>query len=104
MPRTRRPYPPDFREQMVGLVRAGRSAGELAKEFEPSAETIRKWAQQADRDEGRRNDGLTTPEREELRRLKRELRQVKMEREILAKATSWFARETGRVPSGDSSS
>jgi len=89
---------------MVELVRAGRSPEELAREFEPTANTIRKWAQQADRDSGRRNDGLTTPEREELRRLRRELRQVKMEREILAKATAWFARETGRVPSGDSSS
>ena len=58
----------------------------------------------ADRDEGRRSDGLTTPEREELSRLKRELRQVKLEREILAKATAWFARETGSMPSGGSSS
>ena len=53
---------------------------------------------------GRRSDGLTTPEREELSRLKRELRQVKLEREILAKATAWFARETGSMPSGGSSS
>ena len=84
---------------MVELVRAGRSPEQLAREFEPSANAIRKWAQQADRDEGRRSDGLTTPEREELRRLKRENRQLKVEREILAKATAWFARETGSVPS-----
>ena len=63
-----------------------------------------RWADRADRDEGRRSDGLTTPEREELSRLKRELRQVKLEREILAKATAWFARETGSMPSGGSSS
>ena len=89
---TRKPYPVEFRNQMVELVRAGRSPEQLAKEFEPTATTIRKWADRADRDEGRRSDGLTTPEREELSRLKRELRQVKLEREILAKATAWFAR------------
>ena len=98
------PYPVEFRNQMVELVRAGRSPEQLAKEFEPTATTIRKWADRADRDEGRRSDGLTTPEREELSRLKRELRQVKLEREILAKATAWFARETGSMPSGGSSS
>jgi transposase len=89
---------------MVELVRAGRSPDQLAKEFEPTANTIRNWMAQADRDEGRREDGLTTEEREELRRLRRELRQVKLEREILAKATAWFARETGSIPSGGSSS
>jgi transposase len=104
MPKTRGPYPPEFKARMVELVRAGRSPEQLAKEFEPSANAIRNWAQQADRDKGVRSDGLTTPEREELRRLKRELRQVKLEREILAKATAWFARETGSIPSGGSSS
>jgi len=104
MPRTRKAYPPEYRQRMVELARAGRSPEELAREFEPTANTIRKWAQQSDRDEGRRSDGLTTPEREELRRLRRELRQVKMEREILAKATAWFARETGSIPPGGSSS
>ena len=104
MPRTRRPYPLEFRARMVELVRAGKSPEELAKEFEPTANTIRTWAVQADRDEGRRQDGLTTQEREELRRLRRELRQVKLEREILAKATAWFARETGSIPSGGTSS
>ncbi len=104
MPRTRGPYPPEFKARMVELVRAGRSPDQLAKEFEPSANAIRNWAQQADRDEGHRSDGLTTVEREELRRLRRELRQVKLEREILAKATAWFARETGSIPSGGSSS
>ena len=102
MGRTRKVYAPEFRRRMVELVRAGRSPEGLAKEFEPSANAIRIWAQQADRDEGRRSDGLTTPEREELRRLRRELRQVKMEREILAKATAWFARETGSIPSSGS--
>ena len=104
MPRTRKAYPPEFRQRMVELVRAGRSPEELAKEFEPTSNTIRNWLQQADRDEGRRSDGLTTEEREELRSLRRELRQVKLEREILAKATAWFARETGSIPSAGSSS
>ena len=104
MPKTKRPYASEFRARMVELVRAGRSPEQLAKEFEPTANTIRNWVAQADRDEGRREDGLTTEEREELRRLRRELRQVKVEREILAKATAWFARETGSIPSGGSSS
>ena len=77
---------------------------ELGREFEPSAQSIRSWVHQANRDEGRRADGLTSTEREELRRLRRENRQLKLEREILAKATAWFARETGSVPGKSSSS
>lgn len=92
--RHRRPYPAEFRRQMVELVRAGRDPEQLAKEFEPSAQAIRNWVAQADRDEGRRADGLTTAEREELRRLKRENRQLREEREILKKAAVWFARES----------
>ncbi len=98
MPKTRPPYAEEFRYQMVELVRAGRSPEELAREFEPSAQAIRNWVGQADRDEGRRQDGLTTTERDELRRLRRELKQVKLEREILAKAAAWFARETDAIP------
>ena len=104
MGKTRKPYPPEFRRQMVELVRAGRSPEELAKEFEPTAESIRNWVKQADRDEGRRDDGLTSAEREELRRLRRENRQLRLEREILAKAAAWFARETDSVPPKSSSS
>ena len=103
MSKTRPPYAPEFRQQMVELVRAGRSPEELGREFEPSAQAIRNWVVQADRDEGRRADGLTSPEREELRRLRRENRQLRQEREILAKAAAWFARETGSIPSGSSS-
>jgi transposase len=98
------PYPPEFRQQMVELVKVGRSPEELAKEFEPSAQTIRNWVAQAGRDAGRRSDGLTTAEREELRRLRRENRQLRLEREILSKAAAWFARETKAVPSKDSDS
>jgi len=95
MPKSRPPYPAAFRQQMVELVRSGRTPGELAREFEPSAEAIRKWVAQADRDAGKRTDGLRTEEQEEIRRLRRENRQLHEEREILAKATAWFARETG---------
>ena len=104
MPKTRLPYPPEFRRQMVELARSGRSAEELAREFEPSAQAIRNWVRQVDRDEGRRQDGLTSAEREELRGLRRELKQVKLEREILAKAAAWFARETDAIPRKGSAS
>lgn len=104
MPRSRPPYPQEFRDQMVELVRAGRSPDGLGKEFEPSGQTIRNWVAQADRDEGRRKDGLTSVEREELRKLRRENRQLREERAILAKAAVWFARETDSVPPKSSSS
>jgi len=97
-------YPREFREQMVELVRAGRSPKALAREFEPSEQTIRNWVTQADRDGGRRADGLTTDELNEVRRLRREVRQLKLEREILKKAAAWFARETKTVPDADSRS
>jgi len=74
---------------MVGLVRIGRTPEELAREFEPSLTTIRNWVRQADLYEGRREDGLTSEEKEELGRLRRENRQLRMEREILKKATTW---------------
>ncbi len=104
MSNTRPPYAAEFREQMVELVRSGRSPEELAREFEPSAQAIRNWVGRADRNEGRRADGLTSVERDELRRLRRENRRLRQEREILAKAAAWFARETGSIPSGSSSS
>ena len=104
MSRTRAPYAAEFRQQMVELVRAGRTPESLAREFEPSAQAIRNWVAQADRDEGRRPDGLTSPERAELQRLKRENRQLRQEREILAKAAAWFARETDKIASGSSRS
>ena len=104
MPQTHPRDPMEFRCQMVELVRAGRTPEALAHEFEPSAQTIRTWAHQADVDEGRRKDGLTSDEREELRRLRRENRQLRQEREILAKAAAWFARETDSIPSGSTGS
>ena len=95
---TRPPYPPEFRQHMVELVRAGRTPEELGREFEPSAQAIRNWVIQADRDAGRRTDGPSSEELEELRRLRRENRRLREEREILAKAAAWFAGETTAKP------
>jgi putative transposase len=77
----------------LNWFRAGRSPEDLAKEFEPSAQAIRNWVAQADRDEGRRSDGLAHAERSELARLRKENKQLRLEREILSKAAAWFARE-----------
>ena len=104
MPRGRPPYSSEFRRQMVDLVRSGRTPEELSREFEPSADSIRLWVRQSDLDEGRRNDGLTSVEREELNRLRRENRRLREEREILSKAAAWFARETGSIPPRSSDS
>src|SRR6187399_1477970 len=94
MPSTKPPYPAEFREQIVELVHAGRLPAELAREFGCSAQTIANWVGQAAIDRGKPlsgKDGLTSAEREELTRLRRENRQLKIEREILSKATAWFA-------------
>src|SRR5680860_115965 len=88
MSKVRGPYPPEFRRQMVELVWTGRSPDSLGKEFERSAEAIRNWVKQAERDAGLRQDGLASVEREELSRLRRENRQLKIEREILSIAAA----------------
>ena len=92
MPRTREPYPPEFRQQMIKLVGAGRTPEELSREFEPTAQTIHNWVRQTDIDARVRSDGMTSLEREELRRLRRENKQLRVEREILKKAAAWFLR------------
>jgi len=104
MPKNHRPYPLAFRRQMIELVRRGRTPEELAREFEPSAQAIRNWVKQAALDAAQRTDGLTTEERDEVRRLRREVRQLRKERAIPSKAAAWFARETTSIPSKDSSS
>lgn len=107
MPKTRPPYPPEFRRQMVDLVHAGRDPEDLAKEFEPTAQSIRNWVAVSDKREGRQPgaaDTLSSAEREELLKLRRENKQLRLERDILSRATAWFARETNIVPSGSSNS
>ena len=104
MPKSHRPYAPEFRQRIVELVRKGRTPEELARQFEPSAQAIWNWVRQADCDESRRQDGPTSAEREELTRLRRENRQLRQERDILAKAAAWFARETAVIASGSSNS
>lgn len=98
MPKTRPPYPPEFREQMVELVRAGRNPAELAREFQCSVQTIRNWVGQAATDAVKPRSSreiLPTAERDELARLRRQVRQLQMERDILAKSTAWFATKNG---------
>ena len=104
MPRGRPPYPEEYRRQIVDLHQSGRTIKSLAREFEPSEETIRKWVKQAQVDAGERDDDLTTDERAELRRLRKEVRRLRLEQEILEKAAAWFAREAGSIPKRDSSS
>ena len=107
MPRTRPPYSPEFRRQLVDLVRAGREPIDLAREFEPTAQSICHWVALADRQEGRREEkspGLAVAERDELARLRRENKQLRLERDILSRAAAWFAREAGTIPSGSSNS
>ena len=91
----RKTYPPEYRQRMVELVRAGRSAESLAREFEPTAQSIRNWAKQADLDEGIRSDGLTTAEREELRQLRRDNVRLREEREILKMLDVWSRKIIG---------
>ena len=104
MPRTRPPYPAEFRQHILELVRAGRTPEQLAQEFEPSAQTIRNWMRQSDLDSGQRHDGLTRDEKAELARLRRENKRLRQEREILKKAAAWFAQEANTVPPRSSDS
>ena len=92
------PYPDEFRRRLIELVRAGESPESLAKRFELTAQSSRNWVRQADLDDGKRKDGLTSAERDELRELKREVRTLREEREILKKAAVWFAQETQSIP------
>jgi len=104
MAKTQKRYSVELQEQLVRLARSGRSAKELSREFEPSEQTIRNWIKQAELDDGSRTDGLTTDEREELARLRRENARLREEREILSKAAAWFAQETEKKSKGSSRS
>ncbi|WP_223479196.1 transposase [Oricola indica] len=91
MPRTRNPHPAEFREQIIALAKAGHSVESLAREFEPYVAMIHGWVKQAEIDGGLCDDGLTSAERDELRRLRKENRRLRTERDILSKAAAWFA-------------
>jgi len=93
MRRQKPPYPPQFRSMIVELHRSGRTMASLREEFDVHPMTIRKWVRQADLDTGRRSDGLTSDEKQELARLRRENARLQEERDILKKAAAWFAQE-----------
>lgn len=93
--RFQRPYPPEFRREAIRLVRAtGRRYQDVARELGVSGEALRQWLRQDELDRGERDDGLTTTEREELRRLRKQVRELETEREILKRAVTFFVRET----------
>ena len=107
MPKSRPPYPAEFRQQIIQLAQAGRSPQALSREFGPTSQTIVNWLAQAARDAGKPlpgKKGLSSSERAELAQLGRENRQLKMERDILAKATAWFARRSEGSTSNSSNS
>lgn len=107
MPKPKPPYPAEFRQQIIELARAGRTPAQLSREFGPTAQSIANWIAQDRRDRGKPlpgKEGLTAAEREELTRLRRRLRQVEQERDILAKATAWFAGKSEKTPTPSTNS
>jgi transposase len=94
MPKTRPPYPDQFRREAVGLLRSGRSIPDVAESLGVSQQTLRTWSKQEQADRGERQDTLTSAEREELRELRKRVRRLEQERDILKRATALFARET----------
>lgn len=100
----RRTYPPEFRRRILELARSGRSVSDLSREFEVARQSIMNWLKQDDLDTGKRTDGLTSEEHKELVKLRRRVRELEMEKEILKKAAAWFARETHTIPDKSSDS
>jgi transposase len=94
MPKTRPAYPEQFRREALELVRQGRSIPDVAASLGVSSQTLRNWRRQGERDRGERDDGLSSVEREELRLLRKRVKRLEQEREILKRATALFARET----------
>jgi len=92
------PYPLEFKAEAVRLVReGGRTISDVAQSLGVTAESLRQWLKQADLDAGRRSDGLTSDEREELRQLRRENQRLRQEKEILKRAAAFFAAETNPI-------
>ena len=99
-----RSYPLEFRLNAIELARSGRRVKDLALEFNLAPQTVINWVKQADLDAGRRSDGLASAERDELAKLRKKVRQLETERDILSKAAAWFARETDSIPPKSSNS
>ena len=99
MPKSHSPYSAEFRAEAIRLVRTtGKSKTAIAQDLGVSLEALRAWLRQAELDAGERHDGLTSEELAELRRLRREVKILREEREILVKAAAFFARETNSLP------
>lgn len=97
--KSRPPYPQQFRDEAIRLVReSGKTRAQIARDLGIAEQSLYTWLKQADLDRGRRSDGLTTDEREELRRLRHENRILRQEREILKKSAAFFAKETRSAP------
>jgi transposase len=96
MPKTRPPYPAEFRQEAVRVLRSGVPLARLAEELGVSQQTLRNWRAQDEADRGERSDVLSTDERARLRQLERENRVLRQEREILKRAAAFFARESDR--------
>jgi transposase len=94
MPKSRPPYPPEFRREAVAMVRSGRSMKEVAGALGMTEQSLRNWVKQEQLDRHERDDGLTSAEREELRQLRRENARLRQERDLLKRAAAFFARET----------
>lgn len=94
MPRTRPPYPPEFRREAVELVLAGRSVKDVADSLGCSDQSLHAWVKRYQLDHRERNDGITSAEREELRQLRKRVKRLEQERDILKRAAVLFAAET----------
>jgi transposase len=96
MPKTRPPFPPEFRREAVAMVRSGRPVPEVAEALGVSQQSLRNWVRQEAVDRRERDDGLTSAEREELRTLRRENARLKQERDLLKRAAAFFAADSDR--------
>lgn len=92
--RARRTFAPEFKADAVRLVKSGKSVTQVARELDLTETALREWVRRAEADAGERQDVLTTEEREELARLRREVKRLRQEREILKAAATFFARES----------